>query len=210
MQERDKAIAGFVPTEYFYAGQKDKTLAFVSFVVSVFSFLSLGFAGLGTLAGLFLGIIALVKIKQNPAHFGGRRLAIGAIVLSSLSGVLFSVVVFVIIQNLASSPMRAAEEAAISRMRGIARSEDTYRRYVSNGTYGTIEELHAKGLIDHGQTKDGYTFTVTIQNKSFEAFAVPNEYGSTGRRSFYVDTDGRICAADKQGKMGDREDPPLR
>ena len=49
MQERDKAIAGFVPTEYFYAGQKDKTLAFVAFVVSVFSLLTVGFAGLGTL-----------------------------------------------------------------------------------------------------------------------------------------------------------------
>src|ERR1700674_4892764 len=124
MQERDQSIAGFVPTEYFYANQKDKTLAFISFVVSVFSFLTLGFAGLGTLAGLFLGIIALVKIKQNPARFGGRGLAIGAIILSSLSGVLFGVIVFAIIENLSGShPMLKAEEAAISRMRGIARSE---------------------------------------------------------------------------------------
>ena len=211
MQERDQSIAGFVPTEYFYPDQKDKTLAFISFVVSIFSFLTLGFAGLGTLAGLFLGIIALVKIKQNPARFGGRALAIGAIVLSSLSGVLFAVIVFAIVQNLSGSPqMLAAEEAAISRMRGIARSEDTYRRYVSNGTYGTVEELQAKGLIDHGETKGGYTFVITIQNKSFEAFAVPNEYGSTGRRSFYVTTDGLIRAADKQGRIGDRDDPPLR
>jgi hypothetical protein len=211
MQERDQSIAGFVPTEYFYEGQKDKTLAFISFVVSVFSFLTLGFAGLGTLAGLVLSIIALVKIRQNPARFGGRGLAIGAIVLSSLSGVLFGVIVFAIIHNLSGEPqMLAAEEAAISRMRGIARSEDTYRRYVSHGTYGTIEELHAKGLIDHRETKEGYTFVITLENKSFEAFAVPNEYGSTGRRSFYVTTDGLIRAADKQGRIGDRGDPPLR
>lgn len=211
MQERDKALEGFVPTEYFYADKKDKSLAFISFVVSVFSFLTLGFAGLGTLAGLFLGIITLVKIKQNPARFGGRGLAIGAIVLSSLSGVLFGVIVFAIIQNLSGSPqLLAAEEAAISRMRGIARSEETYRRHVSKGTYGTIEELHAKGLIDHGETRGGYTFAISIQNKSFEAYAVPNQYGSTGWRSFYVTTDGLLRAADKQGRIGDRGDPPLR
>lgn len=211
MQDRDKEIAGFVPTEYFYAEQKDRTLAFISFVVSVFSFLTLGFAGLGTLGGLLLGIIALVKIQRNPTRFGGRRLAIGAIGLSSLSGILLGVVVFAIIQNLSgSSPMLAAEEAAISRMRGIARSEATYRRYVSSGTYGTIAELHAKGLIDHEESKDGYTFAITIQNKSFEAYAVPNKYGSTGLRSFYVSTDGLIRAADKQGRISDRSDPPLR
>lgn len=211
MQERDRSLEGFVPTEYFYADEKDKTLPFISLVVSVFSFLTFGFAGLGTLAGLSLGIAALVKIKQNPARFEGRGLAIGAIVLSSLSGVLFGLIVFAIIQNLSGSPqILAAEEAAISRMRGIAQSEDTYRRYVSKGTYGTIEELQAKGLIDHGETKGGYTFAITIQNESFEAFAVPNQYGYSGWRSFYVTTDGRIRAADKQGRIGDRDDPPLR
>jgi len=210
MQERDKAIAGFVPTEYFYADQKDKTLAFISLVVSIFSLLTLGFAGLGTLAGLLLAIIALVKIKRNPTRFGGRRLAIGAIVLSSLSGVLLGVISFAIIQNLSRLPMLRAEEAAISRMKGIARSEDTYWRYVSKGTYGTIEELHAKGLIDHGESRGGYTFTIAIQSRSFEAYAVPNQYGSTGLRSFYVTADGLIRAADKQGRICDRSDPPLR
>lgn len=211
MQERQESLEGFVKTDYFYADQKDKTLAFISLGVSIFSLVTLGFGGLGTLAGLTLGIVALVKIRRSPARFGGRGLAIGAVGLSGLSGVLLGVVVFAIVQNFSDPPpMLVAEEAAISRMDGIARSEETYRRYVSNGKYGTIEELRAKGLIDHGETSGGYKFTISLQNRSFEAFAVPTEYGATGWRSFYVTTDGLLRAADRQGRIGDRLDPPLR
>lgn len=60
---------------------------------------------------------------------------------------------------------------------------------------------------------DGYRFRYRIVTgpggviQGFELGAVPETYGKTGRRSFFVDTHGKLHAADKEGAPATAEDP---
>jgi hypothetical protein len=62
---------------------------------------------------------------------------------------------------------------------------------------------------------DGYRFRYHIvtgphnTNEGFELAAVPEEYGKTGRRSFLLDTQGKLHAADKQGAPATPQDPVI-
>ena len=48
-------------------------------------------------------------------------------------------------------------------------------------------------------TKSGYKFRVTTSGSDFAATAVPESYGSSGYRSFYISGDGVMRAADMNG-----------
>ena len=64
-------------------------------------------------------------------------------------------------------------------------------------------------------TRHGYRFKVEVVKDTgeglpgFIAVAVPTDYGSTGKRSFFVDETGVIRAADSQGMEATRHDPPV-
>src|SRR5437868_11555658 len=47
------------------------------------------------------------------------------------------------------------------------------------------------------------------QPAGYRANAVPQRYGGTGRRSFFVDQSGVIRAADHQGGPANENDPPI-
>jgi hypothetical protein len=113
-------------------------------------------------------------------------------------------------QMMANIKINQNENRALIRMRGIVRSEKTYRVYVIPGKYATIEELHSRGLIEHGADADGYRYNVRTTANSFEATATPEEYGVTGRVSFYVTTDGAIHMADHGGAEANASDPTGR
>lgn len=51
--------------------------------------------------------------------------------------------------------------------------------------------------------------TADPKNETFELIATPDEYGKSGRRSFFVDGAGRIHAADKHGTPATSDDPSL-
>ncbi len=61
----------------------------------------------------------------------------------------------------------------------------------------------------------GYKFTVTVKEPDydeaagFEAVAVPETYGSSGIRSFYVDETGVMRAANNRGEVATALDDPL-
>ncbi len=44
---------------------------------------------------------------------------------------------------------------------------------------------------------------------AFELAAAPEDYGKTGRRSFFLDTKGKVHAADKHGAVATSDDPPI-
>jgi hypothetical protein len=60
---------------------------------------------------------------------------------------------------------------------------------------------------------DGYRFRYRIVTgpggvlQGFELGAVPETYGETGRRSFFLDAEGKLHAADKEGAPATGEDP---
>ena len=62
-------------------------------------------------------------------------------------------------------------------------------------------------------TADGYRFRYRIvtgtngEIEGFELGAVPDQYGTTGRRSFFLDMKGQLHAADKEGAPATADDP---
>lgn len=93
----------------------------------------------------------------------------------------------------------------------------------TDGSGGTSPEQ--AGLLDSelaaGATAD-YQFRYSIvsapeagdeseRNKTagFTLAAVPMEYGKTGKRSFYLDSDGHLHAADKHGAVASSTDPQI-
>ncbi len=124
----------------------------------------------------------------------------------------------------AESDITAHEQAATATLRGLADAIQTYRR-----AYGKLPDSLAQlgpapkdqispeqaSLVNErlaaGST-GGYKFRYRIvsspqeENQTFELAAVPEVYGKTGRRSFLMDTSGKIHAADKHGDLATADD----
>lgn len=202
-----------VPNDYAQTAQ-NRGLAIASLAVGIISCFTLGLGGIGTIAGIVLGVLALNRARRDPVHYGGRGLAIAGISTSILSAVIAVGVIVAVTrtvpQMMANIKMNQNENRALVRMRGIVRSEKSYRVYVIPGKYATLEELHSRGLIEHGADADGYRYNVRTTANSFEATATPEEYGVSGRISFYVAADGVIHMADHRGAEASASDPTAR
>ena len=119
------------------------------------------------------------------------------------------------------------EAAVIQALRGLKEAIDRYHR-----AFGTLPKSLAElgpaaaGDISPEQaslvSKDlasgqvgGYTFhyqvvsTAVPPEQTFELSAIPDDYGKTGLRSFFMDGAGRIHAADKRGTAASSDDPVL-
>jgi hypothetical protein len=79
---------------------------------------------------------------------------------------------------------------------------------VSADAANLIDQELAAGMAD------GYSFRYRVDSSSgsapaFEIAAVPEKYGKTGKRSFLLDKDGQIHAADKKGALPTEDDPVI-
>jgi hypothetical protein len=102
----------------------------------------------------------------------------------------------------------ANELAALGRLRSLATSEISYK--AQTGQYGTLEELINQGYVaDPSRGKlTGYNFAIRVTADGFQITAVPDRYGVTGLRSFFVDESNVTRAADKKGAAATPFDPP--
>jgi prepilin-type N-terminal cleavage/methylation domain-containing protein len=113
------------------------------------------------------------------------------------------------IPNLLTSRRAANEASAIAALRIIASSESSYRSSAGGGSYGSLADLSAHGLIDEvvasatigsGIAKSGYRFSATVVPvvgvPVFDARAQPSIHTSssailgTGTRSFFLNETG--------------------
>ena len=104
----------------------------------------------------------------------------------------------------------ANETAALARLRSIAGAEAQYQ-VESGGEYGTLDQLIAKRYVNdptHGKLT-GYRFEVQVKPGGFQATAVPEKVGISGKRSFYVDETNVVHAADKKGAPATASDPEV-
>ena len=103
----------------------------------------------------------------------------------------------------------ANEIAAMARMRTIATSEMAH--FAEQSKYATLDELVQSGLVNDPMKGSlrGYRFDVRAKTNSFEATAVPENFGVTGRRSFYIDDTGVMRAAEKEGAAATASDPEV-
>ena len=96
----------------------------------------------------------------------------------------------------------------MARLRAIAAAEARYQ-VESGGEYGSLDQLIQKGYAsDPSRGKlTGYRFEVQVRGRGFQVTAVPERFGITGKRSFYVDETNVIRAADKKGAPATASDP---
>lgn len=108
------------------------------------------------------------------------------------------------------SPLVANERATMSQMRMIGQAEIQYHTGQAS-SFGTLEQLLAGGVLSEElmQSK-GYKVEVTLIGSSFQATAIPLEYGKTGKRSYYIDETNILRGADHAGGIATREDPPIQ
>jgi len=205
---------------YYHSGDESegqqKGLAIAALTLGILSFFTFGLLVVGAIVGIVLSVKAMGRVSREPWRYGGRSMAIAGLILSITSlasAVPMGIVMSIAIPNLLASYRAANEGSAMHSLRTISQAQVTYQNTVEK--YATLQELAASGLInpDLGSgTKNGYTFTVTLDSENPEAFevtGVPVTYGKTGTRSFYIDETLVMRAADNFGGPSTKMDEPL-
>ena len=193
-----------------------------SLVSGILNFLLLNILVLPPIVGIVISAVALKKIKRHPLQYGGQGMAVGGLVLNIVSAVALIPILLIAaiaIPNLLAARRAANEGSAINALRNIHTAEMSYQATVGRGSFGTMADLERQNLIT-GQvasgTRSGYKFTIDSSLKDFEgrpgfaAVAVPTDYPSTGKRSFFIDESGVIRGEDNHGLEATQSAPPLR
>ena len=110
-----------------------------------------------------------------------------------------------------SEAIPASNEAvARSVVRTVANAETAFKATDGNDSYGTLDQLVSAGLLSKERLeKFGYSMTVTASADRFEITAVPIEYGSTGKLSFFIDESGVLRGGDHGGGAATLSDQPV-
>ena len=107
------------------------------------------------------------------------------------------------------TPEGQNESMAMGVMMMIPHAEESYKK--TSGSYGTLEQLMAAKLISKEMIESaGYKFDIFVTGDKFEAFGVPNEYGKTGKTSFFVDQTYVLRGGDRNGASASSSDPPIQ
>ncbi len=205
------------------ARPQKRGLAMASLVLGVLSIPSLACLGLGAVAAIVMGIVALMKASSAPHEYGGKGLAIGGIVCGVVSFLMIPVigiVAAIAIPSLLRARVSANEASAIADVRVVVSAQAAYASS-NRGLHDNLACLAAPaGCIPGYQgaaflppevaatgPRRGYRFTLHLGPPassegpvspssvgSYAYVAVPLNVGQTGVRSFCGDSTGRICA----------------
>ena len=171
-----------------------------------------------------LAFIPVTVVNSEPTEFGLVR-ENGGWRLLSLGLVLFDVPQ--LSRQWAEQDLKKRERDAVEALRQLGDAVQTYRRawgklpeslaqlgpapqdQISPDQADLVNEEIAAGSLG------GYSFRYRIlpspdgTDSSFELAATPQEYGTSGRRSFFRDAAGKIHSADKHGAVAAPQDPLL-
>jgi len=197
---------------------QQKSLAVAALILGIISFLSFGMLGVGAIIGIIVSVKAMKRVSREPWKYGGRSMAIAGLVLNitALTSVVPGLILVAIaVPNLRASARAANEGSAMATLRMVASAEAEYHDIFEK--YGTLEELAAQNLIDSrlaAGTRNGYHFAVELTTgeanaDGFAVVAVPITYGSSGRRSFFIDESFVMRASDNHGAPSTKMDKPL-
>jgi hypothetical protein len=127
-----------------------------------------------------------------------------------------------------TAEMESTEKSAIESLKRVAAAVEAYRNkypHLPESLANLGPPLHgvangeAAGLVDSDLAngmKNGYVIRYVIVGAStlgapakYELAATPLQYGRTGRRSFFRDSNGELHAADRHGAVGSETDPKV-
>jgi hypothetical protein len=179
--------------------------------------------------------IGAPRVEQNlafvPVELASERKAEFGMVLSSGGWKFISLGLLMIdlpqlSAEWALQDMGVREDAAMAALRRVAVAIDTYYKAFekmpeSLGQLGPAPKEgisdEAAGLLDAelaAGRAEGYALRYRIvpagadgKESRFELAAAPTQYGATGRRSFFLDSSGKMRGADKQGAPATAADP---
>jgi type IV pilus assembly protein PilA len=203
--------------------QPRRGFAIASLVLGILGLPTIGLLGVGAMAGIILGVIALVKAKNAPAEYGGQGLAVAGIALAVISILLtpfIGIIAAIAIPSLLRARISANEAAAIGDTRSVIMAEAAYQS-ANGGYYDRLECLAEPATcipayagpsmlsaeIARAATKNGYRRSFhpgapasprppAVSPTSMMSFAyatVPDKKGTTGVRAFCGDDTGVVC-----------------
>ena len=205
----------------YYDQDLKKGLATTSLVLGVLNLVILGIFVVPSVVGIVCAVVAQKRIRREPHIYGGQGLATAGLVTNIVAVALtipMVIIMAIAIPNLLAARRAANEGAFIATLRKIHSAEATYQATRGAGTYGTLDQLAAEGLLNPEMatgTHYGYKFTVNLRATSyderpgFQVVGVPLTYGSSGLRSFYIDETGVIRAENNRGAEATELSPPL-
>ena len=102
------------------------------------------------------------------------------------------------------------ESVAKSIIRNVASAEATFKATDGNNGYGTIDQLVSAGLLSREMLeKYGYRIEVSASADKFQITAVPIDYGTTGKLSFFIDESQILRGGDHGGGAATADDQPI-
>ena len=108
------------------------------------------------------------------------------------------------------TPVQRNEGSTVGLMYAIASLQEQYKKDKGAGSYGTLEQLIAADLISKEMVeRSGYKFEITFTGDKFEVYAVPSEYGKTGKTSYFIDQTMVLRGADRAGGSANSSDPRI-
>lgn len=132
-----------------------------------------------------------------------------------------------LIRQWEQAELEANEQTAVADLVVLEQAIQTYRRafeqwpnslaQLGPAPPNEVSPDHAQlvpARLASGET-DGYRFRFHLITSpkgdivGFDLGAVPQEYGKSGRRSFFLDSEGKLHAADKEGAPATSEDPVI-
>jgi hypothetical protein len=111
----------------------------------------------------------------------------------------------------ASESMPSSNEAITrSFMHTLANAEASFKSTEGNSGYGTLDQLVSAGLFStETLEKYGYRITISASMDKFEITAVPIEYGTSGKLSFFIDESQILRGGDHGGGAATADDQPI-
>lgn len=107
-------------------------------------------------------------------------------------------------------PLVANERGAMTALYAIASAENQYRVGKGAGSFGTLEQLQAEGLVSENTAEPtGYKINLSIVGAKYELTATPLEHGKSGKTSYFMDETRILRGADHSGGMATSTDPPI-
>jgi len=158
-------------------GTPRRGFAIASLVIGLLSLPTLGLVGVGALASIVLGIVALVKANRAPAEFGGKGFAIGGIVCGVLSILIIpflGIIAAIAIPSLLRARVSANEAATIGDVRTVVSAEAAYQ-----STFGSYDTLEC--LADPASCAPGRSGATAFLGAELAGVSVKSGY----RRSFH-------------------------
>lgn len=166
--------AGAAPVSPSMRPQQTSTLAIVALVLGVLGLCS---AGLSSLAGLPLGIMALVQIGRSQGRLGGKGLAIAAMCVSGALLVLLPVMVGLTLPALAKAKSKAQTIGCLNHGKEIGLAvilyaQDHDGQYPPPDTW--CDTLHSAGPLANPKVlvcparkaaRSGYAFNARLRGQ---------------------------------------------